>query len=326
MTTPALNPLTTSRLALIRLLYIQAVDQTKLPVPLIYSAVLTFHDTVELFLGLSADHLGVSIQEHLPFTKYWEVLHPDKAGSRGVDLPTKQGMNRLNRLRNGFKHAGTLPGVPAVEQARAETTAFLEDATPLVFSIPFGDIDMADVAPQAKVRAKLKQARVENDSGARIGAMASLAEAFELVFMARTKPDWLRETPFSFGRDETYPPSERDYLRLGSHVDPGNRHDSHKITQEQFRVAEATRSLQIGMRVVALGIDYASYYRFRIMTPGVAHHHDGERRLYHAKAYAPRPEDFEWCYQFVIESALRVAEADAHVDGLPVEARAIGPV
>ncbi|WP_432834028.1 hypothetical protein [Dactylosporangium sp. CA-092794] len=211
----------------------------------------------------------------------------------------------------------------AVEQARAETTAFLEDATPLVFGIAFADIDMADVAPQADVRTRLKQASAENNAGARIEAMASLKEAFRLVLDARTKPDWLRETPFSFGTDETYPPSEQDYLRLASHIDLEGRTESYKIAKEQFRISAATRSLQVDMRVVALGIDYAEYHRFGVMTPGVDRHHDGGRRIYHAREYAPRLEDFEWCYRFVIGSALRVAEAGSHVESLPVEAIAI---
>ena len=57
MTPPALDPLTMGRLALIRLLYLQGLEQSRLPQPVVYSSVLTFHDTVELFLGLTADRL-----------------------------------------------------------------------------------------------------------------------------------------------------------------------------------------------------------------------------------------------------------------------------
>jgi len=77
-------------------------------------------------------------------------------------------MDRLNRLRNGFKHAGTLPGLPAIEQARAEVTSFLEDSTPKVFGISFGDIDLADVVPQQDIRDKLKAAAAKK-SGAKSG-------------------------------------------------------------------------------------------------------------------------------------------------------------
>jgi hypothetical protein len=57
MTPPALDPLTMGRLALIRLLYLQGLEQSRLPQPVVCSSVLTFHDTVELFLGLTADRL-----------------------------------------------------------------------------------------------------------------------------------------------------------------------------------------------------------------------------------------------------------------------------
>jgi hypothetical protein len=96
MTPSALNPLTMGRLALIRLLYLQGLEQSRLPQPVVYSSVLTFHDTVELFLGLTADRLSANLPANLPFMKYWDELHPSKLGNRGVDLSGRGGMDRLN--------------------------------------------------------------------------------------------------------------------------------------------------------------------------------------------------------------------------------------
>lgn len=46
-------------LAFIRLLHRQGIEQSLLPEPLSFTSVLTFHDAVELFLIVTAEHLGV---------------------------------------------------------------------------------------------------------------------------------------------------------------------------------------------------------------------------------------------------------------------------
>ena len=46
-----------NRLAFIRLLYLQGIEQYRQPRPLSAASILTFHDTTELFLILAADHM-----------------------------------------------------------------------------------------------------------------------------------------------------------------------------------------------------------------------------------------------------------------------------
>jgi hypothetical protein len=324
MTPPALDPLTMGRLALIRLLYLQGLEQSRLPQPVVYSSVLTFHDTVELFLGLTADRLSANLPANLPFMKYWDELHPNKLGNRGVDLSGRGGMDRLNRLRNGFKHAGTLPGLPAIEQARAEVTSFLEDSTPKVFGISFGDIDMADVVPQQDIRDKLKAAAAKNSSGDRIEAMALLVEAFNEVFGTRVRPGPFRGTPFSFGQDIRFPLDETSIRRIFSKIDQHGALGSSALARQLHQVTQATQAIQAGIRVLALGIDYAKYQRFQTITPHVSMTLDGKSHRTYAPTYAPRSEDFDSCYQFVITVALRAAEVEAHSQDMPPSSRAGG--
>jgi hypothetical protein len=124
---PMLDPHVMKRLAFTRLLYQQGIDQSHLPEPLTFTSVLTFHDAVELFLVLAGEHLGASLPEHTSFMAYWAELHPRKLAG-GVELSARAPMSRLNRLRNGFKHAGSLAGAPAVEQSRADVILLRSEA------------------------------------------------------------------------------------------------------------------------------------------------------------------------------------------------------
>jgi len=55
------------RLAFVRMLYQQGVEQARLPEPLNATSLLSLHDAAELLLGAMADKLDASLPHHLPF-------------------------------------------------------------------------------------------------------------------------------------------------------------------------------------------------------------------------------------------------------------------
>lgn len=70
--------------------------------------------------------------------------------------------------------------------------------------------------------------------------------------------------------------------------------------------------MQNGMRVLALGIDYSRYTRFQRLTPTVFR--DDPPSLLVDADYAPTREEYDYCVQFVISVALRLAEVDASAE------------
>ena len=60
-----------SRLAFIRYLHHQGVQQGRLPEPQSSAAVLLLHDAVEAFLLLAAEHLGAAAPRE--FGQYWDA-------------------------------------------------------------------------------------------------------------------------------------------------------------------------------------------------------------------------------------------------------------
>ena len=59
-----LDPLTVQRLAYVRYLYREGVEQSGQPSPLRSRAITSFHDAVENFIGLAAQHLGVDLKKN----------------------------------------------------------------------------------------------------------------------------------------------------------------------------------------------------------------------------------------------------------------------
>jgi hypothetical protein len=196
-----LDPAKMNRLAFIRLLYLQGIEQYRKPRPLSAASILTFHDSTELFLILAADHLQAGpVARDSGLLQYWTLLRP-RRGFVGVELSGQHGIARLIGVRNNFKHLGALPSAEDVDDARSSVTGFLEDNAPKVFGLEFSAIDMADVVPQERARASLKAAAAAESAGDRTEAMAQLAEAFDELFRPYAGQPFGSAGAYGFGPD-----------------------------------------------------------------------------------------------------------------------------
>jgi hypothetical protein len=311
----AIDPMTMKRLAFIRMLHQQGVEQSHLPQPLQFTSVLSFHDAAELFLVLACEYLGAPLQkDRTSFMQYWTELA--KCPNGGVNLsPSRSAMSRLHEVRNNFKHSGALPGADAVEQARSDVASFLETSTPLVFDgLAYANIDMADVITQVSVRAHVKAAAIAAADGDRITAMARLAQALEELVRAPGATR-RRRSPFSLGPDLHYSMSADDIGAVLWQKDQrGPTRGAQRLGNQLSNVTEAVEKIQAMLRVTALGLSYGQYLRFRQLTPQL-HHQMGalEPTVHHVEDYAPSQSEVDYCQQFVITASLRVAEVTAHL-------------
>lgn len=308
MATPHLIPTTMERLAFIRLLHQKGVDETQLPTPLNFTSILTLHDSVELFLILAGEHLGVTLPNHIQFMKYWDELHPKKHPN-GVDLSVKVGMDRLNRHRNTFKHTGVPPGIQAIELARSDVAVFFEDNAPKVFGVSFAAIDMSDLIPQEHVRDLAKQAATQEEEGNRTESMALLREAFDVLLEQHVGRHESSSSPFSLGPDLPHSLTGRTIQaalvndRMGS---------ARSVIEHITKLTEIVSATQRALRVMTLGIDYHAYVRFDRLTPHVSYSINLVRRwVNHHPDYAPESEHYAFALQFVVTAALKAAETDA---------------
>lgn len=69
-----IDPQEMKRLALIRFLYTEGLEQVARPAPLSSRALLSFHDAVEMFLLLAAEHLNVNLSQGVNFNGYFSEI------------------------------------------------------------------------------------------------------------------------------------------------------------------------------------------------------------------------------------------------------------
>lgn len=301
--TPSFDLMVAQRLAFVHFLYGQGVGQSDQPEPLSATAVLSFHDAVESFLLLAAEHLKVNLPTNVNFADYWDRLQLNLP--RQAQLPGKNAMIRLNKLRVALKHHGTIPSRMAIEQARGDVTTFFTDATPLVFDVEFDRIDLIDIVARKETIKILRDAQTHADIDDYVAANAGLAVAFEDILDHYSQRHQLgHEDPFGFGpilrKFNGYSRPETFELKPSG------------VIKHLEAVTNTVAALQRAMGIVALGIDYRRYIEFDILTPQMKIYAGRQITYLMTKAQENLTEqDYQTCKRFVIEAALQAAKADA---------------
>jgi hypothetical protein len=272
------------RLAFIKYLYGIAVEQSHRPGDLKAASILTFHDSIELFLQLAAEHLNEGTRG-IQFEQYWERLEPRLSGH---SLAEKESMRRLNKLRVNLKHDGTFPSPLSVEGFRGGVTNFFEANTPLVFdSLEFADISMLALVAYPKTRASLTEAQelMRNNQ---------LREATDRIAIA-----------FAQLIDE-YEDTKRLELRP-SRFRPGPRIS---LINKMGQITDAIEDLQDAVRLLSLGFDYRRFARFDSLTPRAKRTSKGDHVLVNHPVGEPTLDDCRYCFEFVIEGALGLQDSE----------------
>ena len=292
-----IDPQEMKRLALIRFLYAEGLEQVARPAPLSSQALLSFHDAVEMFLLLAAEHLNVNLTRGVTFDGYFGEIQD----SARVQLPIRPAMRRMNNSRVNFKHHGSIPSDADLQQYRADVTTFLTDGTQLVFQADFSSVDMADLVTQPEVAGLLRQAQARAGQGDYTEALALLWEAFDLLVddYASRKRTADGTSVFTWWPPSTAP---RHYPPIST----GEEQLSRRVED----VFIALGDFQQAMRVMAMGLDYRRYVRFQMIVPAIGVNMNYERTVHPVSGLPLGDDEYQMGRQFVIETALHLAALD----------------
>ncbi len=284
------------RLALVRYVFHTAVEQSQQPEPLCGISILTLHDSVEFFLELAAEHMGAA--RPYKFEDLWKSVSQQlPKGS----LSQEATMMRLNRARASLKHHWTLPSGLDLEGFRVAGTNFFAENAPVVFGIEFDSVSMVTLVRCVNARGTLEEANRLLREGKVSDAACMVAKAFDQIMEDYEKRNKLAvwDAPLSFVKsfsftrssDMDLPDSQR---RLADFVE---------------KVIDSFQSVEDVLRVLALGLDYRRYAKFRMLAPRVKRTKGG--KYYFSGTTLSTEIDAEecrYCFDFVIESALRLQD------------------
>jgi len=287
------------RLAFIRYLFNVAVEQSKQAEPLAAASILSFHDSVELFMQLASEHLNLGKKE-VHFMEYFDLLKLPN----GQSLSEKESIRRLNNARVTLKHDGILPPKFEIDALRASVTSFLETNTLFVFGFEFRSVSMLNLVQCKETRMSLEEADKLIKENKLEDALDKIAVAFNQLIedyenRKRTRFD---RSPFFFGKSLTFVDSS--FRPLGDDLERAVRD-----------VTSTIGEIQIALKLLSLGLDYRRYAKFRLLTPYVRTIPGGAPHVQRFRREKPTSqEDCRFCYDFVIESSLHLQEFDFDVE------------
>lgn len=289
---------TVERLALIKYHFNHGIEQSRLIEPLNGFSLLTFHDTVELFLNLICEINSIEIP--IQFMEYWTKINNNSATAK---LSHKTSMQKLNKARVGFKHYGIIPSKPDIESFKIFTQSFLEENYFKFFDIDFNKVSLVDLIENERSQKHLKESENAFDTNSIEQCVNNLAKSFAYLLhdYESNKKDKRYQSPFDF----------TDSFR-------SLRHIPSKIDNETKRflsnVVDSITKIQGILRLITMDIDYKQYIKFSALTPGYGFTSNDEVVPFRFDKKTFTSEDFDFCRNFIINTALKLQESDFKLD------------
>ncbi len=296
-----INPETIRRLAFIKYFFQFAREQSKLPSPQNYLSILMFHDSVELFLHLSAESLGANLT-NISFLEYFTRINNKL---KDKELSQKTSMDKLNRTRVSLKHRGLYPNPNDIEYFRVSTQNFFEENCPNVFGIEFTEISLLNLIQDEDVRKELEKAQNEFENGHFKESLENIAIAFHILLKnyEENKKVYGR-SPFDIGDDLEF---EMAFVN--------HRQTDNKILG---KISKTIQKIQKVLKPIILNLDYRKYLKFKLLTPDELFIKKDDKYdilwLINRDKMDFKKDDVEYCIEFVIESALKLQEFDFEID------------
>lgn len=296
------NEIIIKRLAAIKYLFNLGVKQSKEVDSIAGYSLLSFHDSIEMFLLLVAEHNEVKT-DNISFMGYWDKF---------PNLTLKESTRALKDRRVNIKHKGLFPSKLDVETSRVTATEFFEQNVGIQFGIDFSTISLIDLISYYDVRFHLEEAHKELEKKNFQESLEKAGIAFyELMHAYEEKKDIpFSGSIFSMGKKIHAKGRLRSYKFTRS-----NEPYASKEVEDIFeRMEETLEKMKEVLKINSLGINYKQYSVFNLLTPSITKLQNGEYHIYSnnnnfTKIQMNR-ENCQFCIDFVLDSSLKLQEFD----------------
>lgn len=285
-----MNEITAKRLAVVRMLFEKGKDLSFGGEPMNGLCLLPFHDSVEMFLKLSADERGIQVPRNTSFLSYFDLM---------PEMQDKAQMDSLNSRRVSLKHHGQLPSKLDVEVSRVNVMDFFNHNTPTFFGCRLDEVSLEVLIEFPEVQKYLALFHEFVKDGKYGEAQAQCQIAFQALLV-------------SYHRKYDRELSLRDGPGRG--VEWLHKPNLDKKVDEYLeKLRDAIVSINEAISIMNLGINYYSFKSFLAKGPYVSRWPEEPEDEYDYWVGDPSrysEETVNECYQFVIETALRLQESN----------------
>lgn len=294
--------LTLKRLSYIKQLYLIGIKQSSQHESIAVFSILSFHDSIEMFLKLLSEHLNINSTK-FSFMDYWENIN---------SLTLKESMRNLNSRRVNIKHKGLLPAKSEIEISRINTTDFFNQNCKLNFGVEFSEISLINLIQYEKVKEYLEFAQDSLNKGKNQESIIASTFAFnELLFSYENNKSSWGHSPFLVGKDMTWG------MRSSHEIRSSKNSEAKILLKDLQTVWESVKEIQKVIKINNLGIVYKDYIKFKYLTPEVYRSHDNQLSpgsMFLSAKWTK--ENCEFCINFVIENSLNLQDFEFDIENL----------
>jgi hypothetical protein len=294
-----LHPDTARRLAFVRLLLSRAQEESRLAAPFSYDSLNRLHDAAEMFLTLAVQTHHKAVPKD--FMKYWDALEE----SLGRPLLYRAQAERFNKARVAWKHFGAEPAAAEIGAARTTVEGLLADECHALFGVDLADVSLTAFIRPQDARDLAESAEQAWAAGEEVDAFADLVDAFDVLLK-----DYESRKMVAYNRSVFGP--NRNFTFLSGFFQGMSFGKARDFVDG---VIEMLTAHDRNIKIIGFGLDFRRYGKFDALTPHLQRNVGGGRITSERERSAARTqEDFEFCRDFVVSSAIHLAEFDYDID------------
>ncbi len=240
---------------------------------MVAESVLVLHDASEMVMQIVCEHHDLASPSR--FMDFWPTVEKAQL----APAPSREQMHKLNELRKGFKHRGTIPNPRVVRSLDPEVRAFCSAVCSIYLNIRFDELSLADLIQNESARASIK--------------------ASETLFLQHKVDKALVEIENAF--HAVWTQAEKCGSLFVHQIPVGNSRLANGI-------AALNQDLVKALNLVLLGVDLQTYSMYCRLVPSVSRTLSGNAQVVWWHDAHATPEQFERLVGFVTDLALSLEQ------------------
>ena len=261
-------------------------------------AILHYHDALELTFDLILEDKGID-SNNLSFMQCFDKVNEWLISSEQVEISLRPSLEKLKNRRVNLKHKGLFPSQRDIQESEFTSNTIFEELCKNIFDLDVKDISLVFLIENERVKNHILEA-IEQYPDDQEGSMLNISLAFEFLLKdyETSKSEFPWRSPFFVGKSFSF--NSSFFLKIDSKNPVAKFVDDTKETIE---------SMQKIIRILAFGLNYKKYIKFRLLIPE-SNYIDSKITK---KTYEIKQSDFEFCINYIIESALNLQAFDFEI-------------
>lgn len=268
-------------------------------IPFSATAILNYHDAIEFIFDLILEDNGESSNNY-NFMKCFDRINEIIKKNNKSPSSLRGGLEKLKDRRKNLKHKGYFPSENDIQEAKSLTINLFNELCDKLYSLNYEEINLIYLLNDSKTKDYLLQV-TKNDDDKTVITNLSLAFEYLLKDYENTKRTFYIKSPYQFLRRK--PKTSHD-LKLD------NKDPMKKFVDE---LNDNLISLEENMKILAFGIDYNEYAKFRNIVPDVTWFMGGNFMVNFRGNETINENEINFCLNFIIESALKLQQFDFEI-------------